>query len=132
MQRWESVLLTTDYNLFMGIFKGIKRAIASWLLEWNSDSEEEKQSAVLNTQYPTSTELFLSIAVKMSCPKWVQMGPQIKKPLLTIDDDDELCSSTQQPDGQWPMRSQNWYWIVPGLLRSRQGSYGSPIVTNDL
>ncbi|KAK0477806.1 hypothetical protein IW261DRAFT_1420657 [Armillaria novae-zelandiae] len=45
----ESILLTTDYNLFMGIFKGIKRAIASWLLEWNSDSKEEKQSAVPST-----------------------------------------------------------------------------------
>ncbi|KAK0465685.1 hypothetical protein IW261DRAFT_1427152 [Armillaria novae-zelandiae] len=33
MQRRESVLLTTDYNLFMGIFKGIKRAIVSCF--WN-------------------------------------------------------------------------------------------------
>ncbi|KAK0461437.1 hypothetical protein IW261DRAFT_1428628 [Armillaria novae-zelandiae] len=66
MQRQESVILTTDYNLFMGIFvsqsdvserfspnivqrKGIKRAIASWLLEWNSDSEEERHSAVPST-----------------------------------------------------------------------------------
>ncbi|KAK0486547.1 hypothetical protein IW261DRAFT_1416325 [Armillaria novae-zelandiae] len=50
MQRQESVLLTTDYNLFMGIFESsVPYAIASWLLEWNSDSKEEKQSAVPTT-----------------------------------------------------------------------------------
>ncbi|KAK0217315.1 hypothetical protein IW262DRAFT_1299262 [Armillaria fumosa] len=59
MPQQESVLLRTHYNIFMSIFKRIKRAIASWLLEPDSDSEavehKQKQSAVLsNGDTPSS------------------------------------------------------------------------------